>query len=80
MLCFIFYNGVFLKLIYHFPPSLQQIVQNILQPPGTGCRAMTDEYANEIASSSGRNSGLKHNSCPGSPRCYHTNTDKEYLG
>ena len=42
--------------------------------------AVIYEYGNEVASRTGKNSGLTHNYSSGSPQCYDTKPDKKYLG
>lgn len=74
------YNGLLLRLIYYFSLFLQQIVTKHFAAFWHLHKAVTYEYANETASRTGKNSGLAHNYGSGSPQCYHTKPDKEYLG
>jgi hypothetical protein len=78
MLCFIVCNG-FLRLIYYFLLLLQQILTKPFAAFWHLHKAVTYEYANETASRAGRNSGTEHNYGSGSPQCYHTKLDEEYL-
>lgn len=70
----------FLRVIYYLPLLLQQILTKHFAAFWHLHKALTYEYANETTSRTGKDSGLAHNYGSGSPQCYDTNPDKEYLG